>query len=237
MNASNDRGIEMIRTLSNNTKMSSLRGGNKIYLLDECHQLTKAAQEALLKVLEDTPKHVYFILATTDPQNMGKAILSRCTTVKLEALPPRIIKQLVNEIAEAEEKPLDASVAEEIARLSDGLPREAVKLLDAVLGMDAESAIQALASVKTSESTIKDLCKELMGQARWKTVHPMLTNLCVDPEGSRLAILGYLSACVLREADSYLIALLANFTENYYSTGKAGLIIDVWNACGLRKKG
>ena len=68
MNAANDRGVGIIRSIQNKVGLAPMLGSCRIWLMDEAHQLTSDAQSAFLKLLEDTPSHVYFMLATTDPQ-------------------------------------------------------------------------------------------------------------------------------------------------------------------------
>jgi DNA polymerase-3 subunit gamma/tau len=75
-NAANTRGIDDIREIARTAPLSTLGNKPKTYIIDESHQLTKPAQQALLKVLEDPPERCYFILCTTDPQNLIPTI--RC---------------------------------------------------------------------------------------------------------------------------------------------------------------
>ncbi|HDY87134.1 MAG TPA: AAA family ATPase, partial [bacterium] len=73
------RGIDTIREIRKNSQFKPLKGSCRVWLIDECHKLTNDAQNALLKILEDTPQHVYFILCTTEPQRLLGTIKGRCS--------------------------------------------------------------------------------------------------------------------------------------------------------------
>lgn len=79
-NMANLRGIDAVRTLVEECVYLPLTGHNRVYILDEIHRQTKDAQNALLKLLEDPPEHVYFILGTTDPEQLIATLRGRCHT-------------------------------------------------------------------------------------------------------------------------------------------------------------
>src|SRR3989442_449198 len=97
-----NRGIEEIRTLRENVKYAPARGRYKVYIIDEVHQLTEAAFNALLKTLEEPPPHVVFILATTDPRDIPATVLSRVQRfdfrpIAPDALPSTLARLLTDE--------------------------------------------------------------------------------------------------------------------------------------------
>jgi DNA polymerase-3 subunit gamma/tau len=110
VNAADDRGIDLPRRLARQAPLAALGGGVRIWLIDEVHQLTSAAQDSFLKLLEDTPEHVYFMLATTDPQKLKKTILTRSTEIKLSLLPAKQVEFLVTKVCQAEKKRLTEEV-------------------------------------------------------------------------------------------------------------------------------
>src|SRR5207237_1125945 len=88
IDGASNRGIEEIRTLRENVKYAPARGRYKVYIIDEVHQLTEAAFNALLKTLEEPPSHVVFILATTDPRDIPATVLSRVQRFDFRPIAP-----------------------------------------------------------------------------------------------------------------------------------------------------
>lgn len=137
MDAASNRGVdEMVQLLEQATFMPSV-GRYKVYMIDEVHQLTTHAFNAMLKTLEEPPAHVKFILATTDPQKILVTVLSRCLQFNLRQLSPN---QLISHLAhvlqgeglQADEKALDL-----IARAAGGSVRDALSLLDQAIAHGA----------------------------------------------------------------------------------------------------
>jgi len=235
-NASNTRGIDTIREIRSTAEYKPWLGKVKIYLLDECHQLTKDAQSAVLKLLEDTPEHVRFILCTTDPEKLLKTIRTRCTTFQVSALPKRIILQLLRSICEQEKIPIDgdfSKVLEEIARVSEGLPRKALVLLDQVVDLNDEEALKAIEKTTMNESTTLELCQLLIDSVpkKWERVAIILKGLDVEPETVRYSILGYLGVVLLNKGDLRVAQMISIFSESFMYSGKAGLIAACYLAC------
>jgi len=128
-NSSNTRGIDTIREIANNCRYSPLNGKVKIYLLDEIHKATNDAQNALLKLLEDTPNHVRFILCTTDPEKLLKTIKTRCSTFVVSSLQRAKIMKLLKWVCEEEKCDISQKVIQKIAECADGSPRQSLVLL------------------------------------------------------------------------------------------------------------
>lgn len=132
--ASNNR-VENIREIIEDVKYPPHSARYKVYIIDEVHMLSISAFNALLKTLEEPPKHVIFILATTDPQKVPATILSRCQRYDFKRiLTGDIVKRLRiivdSKGIEAEDKTLSV-----IARVSDGAMRDALSILDQCIGM------------------------------------------------------------------------------------------------------
>lgn len=130
IDGASNRGIDEIRTLRENAKLVPMRGKFKIYIIDEVHQITDAAFNALLKTLEEPPPHVKFIFATTQPNKIPATILSRCQRFDFRRVPVNDIVEKLKEIAKAEKIDADEGVFFEIAKASDGSMRDAESMLD-----------------------------------------------------------------------------------------------------------
>ncbi len=102
----------------------------RVYIIDEVHMLSKDAFNALLKIMEEPPEHLLFILATTELQKVPATILSRCQRFSFKRILPRDMEQQLLKVAEAEQIDLTADGAELLARMANGALRDALSLLD-----------------------------------------------------------------------------------------------------------
>ncbi len=132
MDAASNRGIDDIRALRERIGLSPADGQVAVYIIDEVHMLTTEAFNALLKVLEEPPAHVVFILATTDPQKIPATVISRCTQIGYTKASASEIAQALEQVATKESLVADPEVLIRIAKLADGSFRDAVKLLESV---------------------------------------------------------------------------------------------------------
>lgn len=130
IDGASNRGIEEIRTLQENTRYAPGRGNYKIYIIDEVHMLTKHAFNALLKTLEEPPKHVIFIFATTEPHKVPMTVLSRCQRFNFRRLTVSEIEGKLKEISEKEKIPVEDLAVKLIARQADGSLRDGESMLD-----------------------------------------------------------------------------------------------------------
>lgn len=131
--AASHNSVEDIRQLRENVVLTPMSGERKVYLLDEVHMLSNAAQNALLKTLEEPPPHIIFVLATTEAHKVGGTIISRCQRFDLKRIPmPAVIDRLAF-IADKEGFALDAVSLEEIARAATGSLRDAINALEQVV--------------------------------------------------------------------------------------------------------
>jgi len=135
MDAASNRRIEDVRELRENVAYAPMRARFKIYIVDEVHMMTKEAFNALLKTLEEPPKHVKFLLATTDPQKVPATILSRCQILRLSPLPEAVIAARLEHVFAAENVVAESGVAHEIARRARGGMRDALSMADQLLSL------------------------------------------------------------------------------------------------------
>ena len=186
------RGIDTIREIRKQCQYKPLSSPYRVWILDEVHQLTKDAQSALLKTLEDTPKHVYFILCTTDPQKLLPTIRGRCSQFQVQQLTEKEMKRLLLRVVKAEGESLDKGVYEQIIQDSMGHPRNALQILAQVLSVEPEKRLEVAKRTAETQSQTIELCRALVNRASWKKICEILKGLKdEDPEQIRRAVLGY----------------------------------------------
>ena len=149
IDGASNRGIEEIRTLRENVKYTPARGRFKVYIIDEVHQLTEAAFNALLKTLEEPPPHIVFVLATTDPRDIPPTVLSRVQRFDFRPIAPDALRDSLERILAAEQIPFDAGALPVIVRAAEGSLRDALSLLDTAIAygngkLEAETAAKLL---------------------------------------------------------------------------------------------
>ncbi len=131
--AASHNSVEDIRQLRENVILTPMAGERKVYLLDEVHMLSTAAQNALLKTLEEPPPHIIFVLATTESHKVSATIVSRCQRFDLKRIPMSAAQARLAFICEKEGLTLDAASLEEIARAATGSLRDGINALEQVV--------------------------------------------------------------------------------------------------------
>lgn len=130
--AASNRGIDNVRNLIGQVSLSPQLSRRKVVLIDEVHHLTSDAATALLKVIEEPPTGVVFILVTTDPMKLSETIRSRCQWMRFSLIDDARIKQRLTSILDAEGFSYDDAAISEIARHADGGLRDAISYLDRI---------------------------------------------------------------------------------------------------------
>ena len=132
IDAASNRGIDEIRELKEKVNYKPIMGKKKIYIIDEVHMLTKEAFNALLKTLEEPPKHVLFILATTEPEKLPETIISRCQRYDFTLLGKEELIARLKFVSESEKREVEEGVFNLVHRESGSSMRDALSLLDKV---------------------------------------------------------------------------------------------------------
>ena len=130
IDAASNNGVDEIRELRNNAKILPTFSKYKIYIIDEVHMLSQSAWNAFLKILEEPPKHVIFILATTEIQKVPITILSRCQRFNFQRINTQVIYQNLEKISKEENIEIEEDALKYIAELADGGMRDALSVLD-----------------------------------------------------------------------------------------------------------
>ena len=138
IDAATNRGIDEIRELREAARYLPARDRFKIYILDEAHQITDAAFNALLKTLEEPPSHVVFMLATTQPEDIPQTIRSRCQHFSFRAVKFEDILGQLRDLTGRENIPADEDALALLAEAGDGSIRDALSILDQAIASTAE---------------------------------------------------------------------------------------------------
>lgn len=141
LDAASNRGIDDVRNIKENVGTMPFDSKYKVYILDEVHMFTKDAWNALLKTIEEPPKHVIFILATTDLPKVPETIVSRCQTFVFKKPTEAILSQVVTNVAKKEGYILEVGGSELIALLADGAFRDALSTLQKVISFSKDNKI------------------------------------------------------------------------------------------------
>lgn len=130
MDAASNNGVDEIREIKNHVTLLPTMSKFKVYIIDEVHMLTTGAFNALLKTLEEPPKHVIFILATTEPHKIPLTITSRCQSFEFKPIQKKIMSERLKYICDKENITIDEESLELISQDSNGCMRDAIGLLD-----------------------------------------------------------------------------------------------------------
>jgi len=164
IDAATNRGIDEIRELREAARYLPARDRFKIYILDEAHQITDAAFNALLKTLEEPPGHVVFMLATTQPEDIPQTIRSRCQHFSFRAVKFEDILGQLRDLAHKENIPSDEDALALLAEAGDGSLRDALSILD-----------QAIAS--SAEHLTRDAVRRLIGTAPAEALESVMQSV------------------------------------------------------------
>lgn len=134
LDAASNNGVDNVRALREEAVFSPANLKKRVYIIDEVHMLSQAAFNALLKILEEPPKHLMFILATTELHKVPATILSRCQRHSFRRIDSATIAEYISYVADNERIELESDAAELIARLAEGGVRDALSLLDQCSG-------------------------------------------------------------------------------------------------------
>ncbi|MBI95583.1 hypothetical protein CL656_00310 [bacterium] len=133
IDAASNRGVDEIRDLRESVKFAPSQSKNKVYIIDEVHMLTKEAFNALLKTLEEPPKNVYFILATTELHKIPDTIVSRCQRFGFRRINIEDISNHLAYICKEEKVKADQKALDKVSLRSEGCMRDALSLLDQLI--------------------------------------------------------------------------------------------------------
>ncbi|HEY9834146.1 MAG TPA: DNA polymerase III subunit gamma/tau [Stenomitos sp.] len=183
IDAASNTGVDNIREIIERAQFAPVQCRYKVYVVDECHMLSTAAFNALLKTLEEPPKHVVFVLATTDPQRVLPTIISRCQRFDFRRIPLESMVGHLRHIASQEQIDITPEALTLVAQVAQGGLRDAESLLDQLsllpekvaveqvwdlVGAVPERDLMALTKALASDNSeaVLDHCRRLMDKGR-----------------------------------------------------------------------
>src|SRR5216110_1329503 len=143
IDAASNTGVDNIRELRESAKYAAARSRYKIFIIDEVHMLSTSAFNALLKILEEPPPHVVFIMATTERHKLPATILSRCQQFIFSTISPAEIQGHLRQIADREGVKIDDRALSYIVKASEGSMRDAQSLLDQIISFSGQEVVDA----------------------------------------------------------------------------------------------
>lgn len=173
IDAASNNGVDNIRDLRDEANFTPVKAKYRVYIIDEVHMLSTGAFNALLKILEEPPEHVIFILATTEVHKLPATILSRCQRFDFKRITPEDICARLQYVAKHENITLDEDAAALIAKVADGALRDALSLLDRCCAVDEHITSEVVTKsaglagrdylMRLSECIIKKDCASALG--------------------------------------------------------------------------
>lgn len=202
LDAASHSGVDDMREIVELSQYMSLQGGgNRLYIIDECHTLSRNAWQALLKLAEEPPEHFYLALCTTEPTKVPDTIRGqRAYQVALRPLPLGIMEAYIAAIAELEYWTISNDIFNVILQNAGGSPRKALRLMELLHDVpDREHAKPLLSALDAGETLIQVGQVLLRGKADWRTLRPMLDKINDDAFDAAISQLGnYLVATLCR---------------------------------------
>ena len=244
-NSADTRGIDGVREIKESMQLFSMFGGKKFYILDECHSLTKEAQQSILKVLEEAPKDVYIILCSTEPKKLLPTVLNRCQKFEFKPLSESKLISLMEQVSTFEGITPSNAVLQKIAENSSGSARNCLVYLQQVVQANLqegpiESVDDILSVVSDDSKEAIALCLSLIKREKWSSITDVLSKMKVPPEVVRLTVLGFFRSKLLKakshlEAESFA-SIMETLIEPYYSVRpENNLVLSIYKTWSILK--
>lgn len=235
-------GVDTAREIRQNMTFLPMESKCRIWLLDEFHKASSSFQNAMLKALEDTPKHVYFIICTTEPEKIIKTVRGRCMRFTVKSLTEPEIKQIITWVLKEENFTISEKVIEEIISVADGCPREALVVLDQIIDLEPDKMIEGIQQAEVDRE-VRELCQAMLKEKDWPELAEILKGMKgTDPERCRQAIIAWFESVALdrkgfnrnnikkwEEVAARAAFVFDCLKESTYTTGFAGITFATYN--------
>lgn len=205
INGSSSNGIDDMRELIELGDHSGFgESGARAFIIDECHMLSKPAWNAILKMLEEPPPHLYIMLCTTEVSKIIETVRIRCYPVQLKSLPVGKMQELLDIVVECEEWTVAPDVLQAVVQAATGQPRKALSMLQAVHDAPNREEVRRIIQLQEmADPTLKLMQAVVAGKASWKIVQDYLKNI-PDEEYEEMSIIAgrYIAATMISSEHS-----------------------------------
>lgn len=199
--AATTSSVADIRSVISTSSYASLFEKSKLYIIDECHALSKQAWQAFLKTIEEPPDHLYFVFCTTEDSKVPKTVKTRCHSYTLGEVPTKVLEKYIDDLAYREGVgPENEAGISLIARQAHGSVRQALVYMSMCDGMKDLGEIEAVLRTPGQETQIIDLCRSLLKQEPMSTLLTYVKALedgGYEAENMRITIMMYMKSVFL----------------------------------------
>ena len=174
-NSSDMNGVDDMRKIIEDMHLSSF-SACKVVILDEFHKVTDAGQNCLLKALEDTPSHVYFVLCSSEPNKIIRGIKTRCSTINFNKIGDDDLFELLKTVCKKEEKKVKGEVLDRIVEVSDGSARQALVILEKIFTLAEDKRLDEVNKMQygTDSAQAIDIMRAVFDYSSWKDISSIL---------------------------------------------------------------
>lgn len=229
VNGSDNTGVDDMRGIIETLQYAVLGDNpNRMYILDEAQNLSKAAFSSLLKITEEPPQHTYWAFCTTEPLKIPEAIRTRCAHYQLSPVEPEELFGLLKRVKAAEKYPVVEDVLYYISENSGGSPRQALSALAQCATCKTRAQAAELLRQVTEISDVRDLCQELLQGPQWERVCKLVEQLDYNAESIRHAVFAYMTKVALGSSGDKapaILTILDAFAEPYPNVSGVGPLL------------
>lgn len=237
INISDKTGVDNARDIIDECSKGSFFNST-VYILNEFHEATKNFQDAILDLFEHPPKNTFFIICTTEPEKIIKAVLSRCTRYTFYPLKKKDFLEFIKDVQKKENIEIDEKLYDKIFEASFGTPREILSIVESISPLSYDESLEFISNYSVSDAEnkedIKSFNQELFKRGSIDNALSILKDLEYPPETIRRSVLSYFYAIITKpfkdkeQARLKAALCIEAFKGNVYDSGKAGLALAVY---------
>lgn len=224
VDAASHTGIDDMREVTSALKYNGFGANpNKMIIIDECHALSKAAWQSLLKSLEEPPPHVYFALCTTDSGKVPDTIRTRCASYDLKPLRRADLMDLLELVCKEERLRTPSEVLNQVATAAEGSARAALVMLAQVAELTDPDEVAVVLSQPMEKPELIALCRALVaGKLTWRELTRTLKDLQEPAETVRIVTVNYLAAVAMGsgETPGRILDMMSHFSKPFNTSDK-----------------